>query len=70
MILEEAPFGGHFGVNKTLKKIRKRFYWATCKRDVENWCKSCMVCVTKKGSPDKGKFPMQIFNAGAPYERL
>lgn len=32
-ILEEAHIsGGHFGINKTLKKIRKRFYWATCKK--------------------------------------
>ncbi|XP_072766397.1 uncharacterized protein [Anoplolepis gracilipes] len=39
-ILEEAHdsvSGGHFGINKTLEKIRKRFYWATCKSDVEHW---------------------------------
>jgi len=38
-ILEEvhdSPSGGHFGVNKTLDKIRKRFYWVTCKNDVED----------------------------------
>jgi len=39
-ILEKAhdsSIGGHFGVNKTLEKIRKfgRFYWATCKQDIE-----------------------------------
>jgi len=72
-VLEEAhdtSSGGHFGVNKTLEKIRKRFYWATCKRDVNNWCKSCMVCVAKKSPPDKEKSPMQIFNAGASFEKL
>jgi len=37
---------------------------------VENWCKSCAVCVAKKGPPDKGKSPMQIFNAGVPFKRL
>jgi len=37
---------------------------------VENWCKSCTVCVAKKGPPDKGKSPMQIFNGGTPFERL
>jgi len=39
-ILEEAhdsSSGGHFGVNKSLEKIRKHFFWATCKQDVENW---------------------------------
>ncbi|KMQ87856.1 integrase core domain protein, partial [Lasius niger] len=51
-ILEEAhdsPSGDHFGVNKTLEKIRRRFYWATCKKDVENWGKSCEICIAKRG---------------------
>ena len=72
-ILEEAhdsPVGGHFGVNKTLEKIRKRFYWATCKSDVENWCRTCKICVAKKGPPNQGKSPLQIYNVGAPFERI
>lgn len=72
-ILEEAhdaPSGGHFGVNKTLEKIRKRFYWATCKRDVEDWCRSCKVCISKKGPSNKGKSPLQVYNVGTPFERL
>jgi len=34
----DAPSGGHFGINKTLEKVRKKFYWATRKKDVEDWC--------------------------------
>lgn len=72
-ILEEAhdsSSGGHFGVNKTLGRIRKRFYWGTCKQDVENWCRSCHVCVAKKGPFDKGKSELRIYNAGVPFERV
>ncbi|XP_011688274.1 PREDICTED: uncharacterized protein LOC105450226 [Wasmannia auropunctata] len=72
-ILEEihdSPSGGHFGINKTLEKIRKRFYWATCKQDVEDWCRTCKVCVAKKGPAGKGKSPLQIYNVGAPFERV
>ncbi|KMQ85118.1 integrase core domain protein [Lasius niger] len=72
-ILEEthdSSSGGHFGVNKTLEKIRKRFYWATCKQDVEQWCKTCKICISKKGPLGKGKSPLQIYNVGAPFERL
>jgi len=32
----DSSLRGHFGVNKTLEKIRKRFFWATCKQDVED----------------------------------
>jgi hypothetical protein len=72
-ILEEAhdsPSGGHFGVNKTLGKIRKHFYWSSCKQDVEHWCESCKVCLAKKSPSDKGKSSLQIYNAGAPFERI
>ncbi|XP_011634591.1 uncharacterized protein LOC105425493 [Pogonomyrmex barbatus] len=72
-ILEEAhdtPSGGHFGINKTLEKIRKRFYWATCKKDVEEWCRTCKICIAKRSAADKGKSPLQIFNSGAPFERI
>ena len=72
-ILKEAhdsPSGGHFGVNKTLQKVRKRFYWVSSKRDVENWCASCKECVAKKGPLGKGKSPMEIYNVGAPFERI
>jgi len=72
-ILEEAhdsPSGGHFGINKTLEKIRKRFYWASCKQDVEEWCRSCKVCIAKRGPSEKGKSPLQIYNVGAPFERV
>lgn len=71
-ILEEAhdiPTGGHFGINKTLSKLRKRFFWATCKKDVEEWCQYCKTCVARKGPPDKRRSPFQIYNT-IPFERL
>ncbi|XP_058810502.1 uncharacterized protein LOC131675510 [Phymastichus coffea] len=55
-VLEEAhdsPSSGYFGVNKTLQKVRKRFYWASYKKDIENWCRSCSKCITRKGPSDK-----------------
>jgi len=72
-ILEEAhdsPTEGHFGVNKTLDKIRKRFYWAACKQDVEDWCRSCKVCIAKKGPSEKGKSELQLYNVGGPFEKV
>jgi len=32
----DSPSGGHFGINKILDKVRKRFYRTSCKQDVEN----------------------------------
>jgi len=72
-ILEEAHdslSGGHFGINKTLEKIRKIFYWASCKQDMEEWCRSCKVCLARRGPTGKGKSPLQIYNVGAPFKRI
>ena len=44
--LHNSPTG-HFGINKTLDKVRRRFYWAICKQDVEaveEWCKTWKIC--------------------------
>lgn len=72
-VIEEAhdsPLGGHFGVNKTLGKILKRFYWASSKSDVEEWCRTCKSCIARKGPSGKEKSPLQIYNVGAPFERV
>jgi len=50
-ILEKAHdsfLGEHFGVNKTSDRIRKHFYWATCKQNVKSWWRTCVVCVAKR----------------------
>ena len=42
---------GHFGVHKTFDMLQKRFYWPGFHSDVENFCKSCEVCLTNKATP-------------------
>jgi len=66
----DSPSGGHFGINKILDKVRKRFYWASCKQDVENWYRTCKICNAKNGSSEKEKSPLQIYNVGTPFERV
>lgn len=72
-ILEEthdSPSRRHFGLNKILDKIKRRFYWTTpCKGDVKNWCRSCKVRLARSPA-DKGKSSLQIYNVGTPFERV
>ena len=37
---------------------------------MEDWCRSCRVCVAKKGPSSKGKSPLQIYNVGTPFQRV
>jgi transposase InsO family protein len=40
--------GGHFGADKTYRKLRDRFYWSTMYQDCEAYCKSCPICQARK----------------------
>ena len=61
---------GHFGVSKTLHRLKQRFYWQNCRFDVKQWCENCDECSSKKGPRRKPKGPLKLYNVGAPMERI
>ncbi|GBM12089.1 hypothetical protein AVEN_220938-1, partial [Araneus ventricosus] len=44
----DSSSGGHFGIMKTLRRIRERFYWDRLRADVEKWCRECQICRARK----------------------
>ncbi|MBJ5561228.1 hypothetical protein JGG76_24270, partial [Salmonella enterica subsp. enterica serovar Derby] len=68
--LHDSPTGGHFGVAKTLAKVKERFYWLRCRSDVENWCRRCDTCASRKGPKTRSRGRLQVYNVGAPFERI
>ncbi|KAJ8950520.1 hypothetical protein NQ318_015264 [Aromia moschata] len=68
--LHSSPSGGHFGVTRTLARVRDRFYWVNCRRDVEEWCKRCDLCSAKKGPKTRSRGKMVQYLSGAPFERV
>jgi hypothetical protein len=72
-ILEElhsSPAGGHFGVMKTLNRVRERFFWGKARDDVERWCRACDACAARKGPKKRSRGKLQRYNVGAPFERV
>ncbi|KAI4877894.1 hypothetical protein NFI96_002308 [Prochilodus magdalenae] len=66
-----GPLGvGHFGVNKTLRQLRQRFYWPSCRIDVELFVHCCDACTAKKGPGKRSQAPLQLLQSGAPMERV
>uniref|UniRef100_A0A669E189 Gypsy retrotransposon integrase-like protein 1 n=1 Tax=Oreochromis niloticus TaxID=8128 RepID=A0A669E189_ORENI len=65
-----APGSGHFGVTKTLRRLRQGFYWARHRRDVEDFCRRCDSCTARKGPTAKSHAQLQQFPAGYPMERV
>lgn len=66
----DSPVGGHLGLSNTLGKVRQRFYWIHCRRDVEKWCYKCDLCAAKKAQRTKQNSPLQLYNTGDPMERV
>ncbi len=42
---------GHLGVEKTVERIKQRFYWPGIHKDVQKWIQDCLPCVAKR-KPD------------------
>ncbi|GFW35995.1 hypothetical protein TNCV_4928591 [Trichonephila clavipes] len=68
--LHGSPTGGHFGVMKTLQKVRERFYWNNVRSDVEKCCRICDPCAARKGTRKRTRGRLQVYNVGAPFERI
>ncbi|KAJ8349267.1 hypothetical protein SKAU_G00243970 [Synaphobranchus kaupii] len=61
---------GHFGNNKTLRRLRGRFHWPGCRHDVELHVHCCDSCTAQKGPNQHSRAPLQQHLVGAPMERV
>ena len=67
--LHEGAAGGHFGVDKTLARLKERFYWPGHFNDVKDWCSNCGSCASRKApSPKSRKAPLTSIVAGYPMQ--
>ena len=72
-ILEQVhgdPGAGHFGTRRTYNKVCQSFWWPGVRRDVQQWIKSCPICITTKPGEGKGKSPLQKETFGVRFARL
>ncbi|KAK3724018.1 hypothetical protein QZH41_008917 [Actinostola sp. cb2023] len=61
--LHGTKTSGHLGVNKTTTRVKERFYWPNCARDVKDWCKKCELCTSRVGPRPAPQAPMKTLNA-------
>ncbi|GFS91965.1 hypothetical protein TNCV_1931361 [Trichonephila clavipes] len=55
---------------ENFQKVRERFYWNNVRRDVEKCCRICDRCAARKGSRKRTRGRLQLYNEGAPFERI
>ena len=61
--------GSHLGLEKTLDKILKRYYWKNVYRDTRFYIQSCASCGTRKKAGTQ-KAPLQPYPASHPWQRV
>ena len=66
--IHEGPADGHLGHEKTLGRLRERFYWSGYWNDSYNWYQSCASCASRKSSAHSRRAPMGIITAGYPTQ--
>lgn len=44
----DIPSAGHLGIEKTLERIKNKFYWPAMKKSVEHYINTCSRCSARK----------------------
>jgi len=67
----DSVLGGHAGVGKTIRKIKRQFNWPGLKADIKKYIKNCDSCQKNKVTNKKIKQPMVITTTSSrPFEKL
>ena len=66
--LHNGIAGGHLVEEKTLNKLRERFYWPGHTDDVHQWCQTCTTCAARKTPAPKNRGKLQSIQSGYPMQ--
>lgn len=69
-MVHSDPGLGHFGVKKTLDRLRRRAYWPSMARSVSNFCENCDRCQARKQPAKTPRAPLKVYRSGLPNERV
>ncbi|XP_014677616.1 PREDICTED: uncharacterized protein K02A2.6-like [Priapulus caudatus] len=68
-IMHGGRIGGHFGITKSLARIRQRFTWPGIRQDVLRWVRECDLCSRRKPGHRRNA-PLCQRISTAPWERM
>ena len=66
--IHQGTCGGHLGQEKTLNKLKERFYWPGHYTDIYNWCQTCPACATRKTPAPRQRTSLGTISAGYPTQ--
>ena len=72
LILEasDGRFSGHFAKKKIFELLRRRYWWPGMRVAVRKYCRSFLVCASRKGQTQTLKPPVQPLSVSGPFDRV
>ena len=65
-----GKFAGHFAEKKIYMTLRTKYWWKGMRGDVRQYCRSCLVCASRKG-PGRAIHPkLQTIPVGGPFHMM
>ena len=68
--LHASKTAGHMGVNKTVAKVKAKYYWVRLAADVRAYIRQCTTCARRKQPVPRKKAPLRQYQIGGPMERI
>lgn len=64
-----SRYGGHSGVNKTLRRMQKWIWWPRMASDVQRYVKTCLVCA-RQGRPQPARKLTSVLTKPLPLQMV
>ena len=64
-----SRFGGHCGVNRTVRRLNRWVWWPKIAQDTQSYIKNCLVCI-RHGAPPKPITTMNILSRPLPLQLI
>ena len=65
-----GKFAGHFAERKVYATLSRRYWWKGMRADVRHFCRSCLVCASRKDTGRKTRPPLKSIPVGGPFEMI
>ena len=61
---------GHLGEQKTVAKVKERYYWPGYEANVAKWIQECRECQQRKPPHQAQQAPLDTIQSTSPFEKL
>ena len=66
----QGHFAGHLAEKKVYDRLQCHYWWKGMKHNVHSFCRSCLVCASRKGGRRTYKPPLAPIPVGGPFHRV